>query len=204
MADITWPPLRRLSHHLCDVGPGPPAARLAVRAGADALDAVSRWLGVALPDAPMAGREAGSMATLRLGPDEWLVLDRRDPATPWPPAEPSAGRLSIVDVSDRQIAIIIEGPAAPDLLNAGSPLDLSPGSFPVGRVVRTVFGRVEVVIWRQAAARFHLEVWRSMAGYVWRILALAHADITSDSASLASRPDAAVTADKSWKGDHHA
>lgn len=199
MADIASPPLRRLSHDLCDVGPGPPAARLAVRAGADALDAASRWLGVALPDTPMAGREAGSMAALRLGPDEWLVLDRRDPATAvhWPPAEPPAGRLSVVDVSDRQVAIIIEGPAAADLLNAGSPLDLSPGAFPVGRVVRTVFGRVEVVIWRQAAERFHLEVWRSMAGYVWRILALAHADIISDPASLASRPDAARPADKS-------
>lgn len=196
----------RLAHALCEVEPGPPCARWVVRAPLTALDSVAAWLGVALPDRPMAAHEEGSKAALRLGPDEWLVLDYRASAgaDPWPPGPPPDEPVSVVDVTDRQVAILISGVAAADLLNAGAPLDLSPGAFPVGRVVRTVFGRVEVVIWRRSAERFHLEVWRSMASYVWRILALAHADIISDPASLASRPDAALPADKSWKGDHHA
>jgi len=188
-----------LAHALCKVEPGPPSARLAVRAPLTALDSVAEWLGVALPIGPMAAHEEGSKAALRLGPDEWLVLKGADPASaePWPPGPPPDEPVSVVDITDRQVAILISGVAAADLLNAGAPLDLSPGAFPVGRVVRTVFGRVEVVIWRRSADRFHLEVWRSMAAYVWRILALAHADIISDPASLASRPDAARPADKS-------
>ncbi|HRD29770.1 MAG TPA: sarcosine oxidase subunit gamma family protein, partial [Caulobacter sp.] len=148
---------------------------------------------------PLAVHDEGATAALRLGPDEWLVLRVHDPAGagPWPPGPPPEEPVSVVDVSDRQVAILISGVAAADLLNAGAPLDLSPAAFPVGRVARTVFGRVEVVIWRRSAESFHLEVWRSMAGYVWRILALAHADIISDPASLASRPGAAGPADNS-------
>lgn len=185
MADAASSPAPRLSHALCEVELAPPCARLAVRAHMAALDSVAAWLGIALPDTPMTGRETDSKAALRLGPDEWLVLNWR--ADPWPPGSPPDEPISVVDVSDRQVAILLKGIAAGDLLNAGSPLDLSSGAFPVGRVVRTVFARTEIIVWRQSAECFRLEVLRSMASYVWRILELAHADIISDPASLASR-----------------
>jgi heterotetrameric sarcosine oxidase gamma subunit len=31
---------------------------------------------------------------------------------------------------------------------------------------RTIIGKAEAVLWRKAAAEYHLEVWRSFAGYV--------------------------------------
>ncbi|MDP1737975.1 MAG: sarcosine oxidase subunit gamma family protein [Caulobacter sp.] len=192
MAEIApFAAVPRLSHDLCSVRPGSPCARLAVRAAPAARDIVSRRLGVTLPDMPMTSAMADSRCALWLGPDEWLVLDWRDRAVGAvrPAADAAADNVSVVDVSDRQVAIIVEGEAAADLVNADSPLDLSLRAFPKGAVARTVFGRTEVIVWRQARDLFHLEVMRSFADYVWRILELAHADITSDPGTLTSSPD---------------
>lgn len=78
---------------------------------------------------------------------------------------------SLVDVSHRQIALIASGPAAARVLNAGCPLDLSVKAFPVGTATRTVFDKVEVVLWRRAEAMFHVEVWRSFAPFLAASLA---------------------------------
>ena len=36
---------------------------------------------------------------------------------------------------------------------------------------RTVFAKADIVLWRTRADAFHLEVWRSFAGYVGGVLA---------------------------------
>jgi len=56
------------------------------------------------------------------------------------------------------------------VLNTGCPLDLSLDEFPVGMCTRTIFGKSEIVLWRTSAAGFRVEVWRSFAAYVWRML----------------------------------
>jgi sarcosine oxidase subunit gamma len=43
-------------------------------------------------------------------------------------------------------------------------LDLS--AFPVGMCTRTVFAKADIVLWRTTETVFHVEVWRSFAGYV--------------------------------------
>ena len=73
---------------------------------------------------------------------------------------------SLVDVSHRQIGLIASGPAAARVLNAGCPLDLGLKAFPVGMATRTLFDKAEIVLWRRAAATFHLEVWRSFAPWL--------------------------------------
>jgi sarcosine oxidase subunit gamma len=73
---------------------------------------------------------------------------------------------SLVDVSHRQIGLIASGPAAARALNAGCPLDLDPHAFPVGFATRTLFDKVEIVLWRRAPATFQVEVWRSFAPYL--------------------------------------
>ena len=99
-----------------------------------------------------------------LGPDEWLW--RAPDGTPMPDA---TGRLvAITDISHRQIGIIIEGPRAVDVLCAGCPLDLA--GFAMGRVTRTIFETVEIIVEREAADRFHVEVWCSFAPYLWAAL----------------------------------
>jgi sarcosine oxidase, subunit gamma len=42
---------------------------------------------------------------------------------------------------------------------------------------RTVLNKVEIVLWRTASERFHLEVWRSYADYVSRLLAQAASEL---------------------------
>ena len=78
---------------------------------------------------------------------------------------------SLVDVSHRQIGLIASGPAAARVLNAGCPLDLDLAAFPLGMATRTVYDKAEIVLWRRAATRFHIEVWRSFAPHVAASLA---------------------------------
>ena len=73
---------------------------------------------------------------------------------------------SLVDVSHRQIGLIASGPAAARVLNAGCPLDLGLTAFPVGFATRTLFDKVEIVLWRRAEASLHIEIWRSFAPYL--------------------------------------
>jgi sarcosine oxidase subunit gamma len=73
---------------------------------------------------------------------------------------------SLVEVSDRQVAVIVSGEGAELVLSAGCPLDLDITAFPVGACTRTVLGKTEIVLWRRADGMFHLEVWRSFAAYL--------------------------------------
>jgi sarcosine oxidase, subunit gamma len=132
---------------------GPPVARAIVRG------AGGNVFGLDLPTAPCRAVTHADRAALWLGPDEWLVLA--------PHLEDVAGT---VDVSHRQITLIIEGPHAAAMLNGACPLDLHPSAFPVGMCTRTVFAKAEIVLWRTDEQRFHLEVARSFAPYVYELL----------------------------------
>lgn len=132
-------------------------------------------LGAALPLAPLASAQAGPCAALRLGPDEWLLLAEDGARLALPAVN---APYSLVDVGHRNAAIELDGPAATELLAAGCPLDLDPCAFPPGSCTRTLFGAVEIVLWRPGAEpRFHIEVWRSFAMPLWAHLAEAAQDI---------------------------
>jgi sarcosine oxidase, subunit gamma len=73
---------------------------------------------------------------------------------------------SLVDVSHRQIGLVASGPGAARVLNAGCPLDLDLKAFPVGFATRTLFYKVEIVLWRRAETTFHVDVWRSFAPHL--------------------------------------
>jgi len=119
----------------------------------------------------------GSRATLWLGPDEYLLLDLAAA-----PEESQATALSIleqalspaphalVDVSHRQFALEVSGPHAGSILNSACPLDLDPAAFPVGMCTRSVLAKADIVLWRTRPDAFHVEVWRSFAGYVTGLL----------------------------------
>ena len=138
-------------------------ARLALRGDASALGAA---FGLALPTQPCRAAEADGRSALWLGPDEWLLL--APPGTL--DADAAVPGASAVDIGHRQVGLVLEGPGAMDALAAGCPLDLHSTAFPVGMCTRTVFGKAEIVLWRQGAERFHVEVWRSFAAYVHELL----------------------------------
>ncbi len=151
------------------VTPAPDLARLSLRGDAAAL-------GVAFDIAPSVepcrAVSAGDRTALWLGPDEWLLLA---PPGTLDPAVPVQG-AAVVDIGHRQVGLTLDGPGAADVLAAGCPLDLHRSAFPSGMCTRTVFGKAEIVLWRQGEARFHVEVWRSFAAYVHGLLEVAGRD----------------------------
>lgn len=146
------------------------SARLIYRG---ATELFPRSFGVELPAIPMRAHVAGARAALWLGPDEWLLLaPESDGATVGATlAETLAGQpASLVDVSHRQVGLIVAGPRAAELLNAGCPLDLDPAAFPIGMCTRTILAKVEIILWRTADDTFRIEVARSFAPYVVELM----------------------------------
>lgn len=135
---------------------------------------VARALSIDLAGRINTAAMAGSLAALRLGPDEWLLLADGDPS---PMLEDLlSGRIeakpyAAVDISDRLVGLEVAGPEVEDVLASGCPLPLDPQAFPVGRATRTLFAKAEVVLWRRADDRFRVEVGRSFAPYLVGLLA---------------------------------
>ena len=150
----------------------PPMARFILR-GLDAVAPAGAALGLSIPTRPLTSATAGDRSALWLGPDEFLLLA---------PAADTAilqaqlttaltgTACALVDVSHRQTALQLDGPASAAMLNSGVPLDLSLKAFPVGMVARTIFDKAEIVLWRRDTNSFHIEVWRSFAPYVLAML----------------------------------
>ena len=156
------------------------AARIVLRCGPELLAPLGAAFGVALPDRLLTAVSLGPRAALRLGPDEWLLLAEGLPAAPLLTALEAArggAAAALVDVTDRQIGLELEGPTALDLLAEGCPLDLE--AFPVDGCSRTLFGKAEVVVWRRAAEWWRLEVARSFAPYLEALLTAAAADLAA-------------------------
>jgi len=149
----------------------PFATRLILRGGADVVGPVAEAFGVAPPTKPLGSAASGERAALWLGPDEWLLIAEEGAEVQ---AKLEAGLSgvfhSLVDVSHRQVGIWVEGPGAARLLAAGCPLDLDLRAFPVGMSTRTLLVKAEIGLWRPVEDGFHIEMLRSFAPYVARIL----------------------------------
>jgi sarcosine oxidase subunit gamma len=147
----------------------PPAARFILR-GAEAVRvACGMAFGVEPPSRLGPAGESEGRTALWLGPDEWLLMaDGADTADIGATLESvlEGTAHSLIDVSHRQIGLVASGPAAARVLNAGCPLDLDLEAFQVGFATRTVFDKVEIVLWRRAETTFHVEIWRSFASYL--------------------------------------
>lgn len=151
------------------LGVGTDMTRVNLRAGGDAVAALSKALGLALPGKPRGVSEKGARAALWLGPDEWLVLDSEGADLMASCAGVKIAH-SAVDISHRNVAVTVSGPGASDTLNCACPLDLSVRAFPVGSATRTILAKAEVVLWRRGEQDWHVECWRSFATYVFALL----------------------------------
>ena len=133
----------------------PPMRRWSLRA--KSRQALETHLGLSLPR--KIGETSGDICCL--GPDEWLWR-----ASDAVPRDMGAGLpISVVDVSERSVGLILDGQAARSVLNAGCPLDLE--RFAVGRTTRTVYEGVEIILHRESETRWTVDVWRSFAEFLW-------------------------------------
>ena len=152
-----------ISHH----------TRIELRGRAGTLAAACAHLGIEGGDA-IAVWSATRQRVLRgpggqvliLGPEEALLVCD-DPASTCLARLQDFGALSAVDVSHRDATLSLGGARVEDVLSAGCPLDLV--AMPVGYATRTLLGKAEIVLWRQATG-FRLSCRRSLALYVARFL----------------------------------
>ena len=162
------------------IGMAAPATRFIFRGPPEAARLAGGAFGCALPVEACRAKHADDRAALWLGPDEWLLLapDSVDPAELGAAIAGAVASVphAAVDVSHRQVGLEVAGADAPALINAGCPLDLDLRAFPVDMSTRTVLGKADVTLWRQAEDRFRIEVARSFAPYLMAFLRNAQAD----------------------------
>jgi sarcosine oxidase, subunit gamma len=153
----------------------PPAERISLRAPEASVAALSKALGVTLPNKPKTSATKAGRTALWLGPDEWLVIDEagKDPLAD---CAKVTALHSAVGISHRNVAFSVTGPAAATTINGGCPQDLSVEAFPVGAASRTILGKAEIVLLRTAADAFRVECWRSFSDYVFTLLSEAASD----------------------------
>ncbi len=151
----------------------PPAARFILRGDDPAVRAAGSAFGVSLPATPCRAARAGDRSAIWLGPDEWLLIaEVEDTAAVGAGLERALvdEPHSLVDVSHRQVALVLRGRRAARVLGAGCPLDLRPDAFPVDMAARTILAKTEILLLRQAGDCYRIEVWRSFAEYAVALL----------------------------------
>jgi sarcosine oxidase subunit gamma len=123
-------------------------------------DAVSRELqrAIGLPF-PAPGALHGT-ETARIA---WSGLDQALLMGIAPEAE-LAEHAALIDQSDAWTHLVLEGPAARDVLARSVPIDLSATACPPGSARRTLLGHMPALILHEGGDRFEVLVFRSMAG----------------------------------------
>lgn len=148
-----------------------PVARFSLRAGPSEQASLSKALGITLPVKIGQRSSKGEVEILCLGPDEWVLLAPDNRAAE---LRESCQQVydtaphSLTDISDRDISLKISGPKATDLVTIGCPRD--PDMLPVGEGRRTVFDGIAVVLWRDEAQEYRLDLWPSFAPHVISLL----------------------------------
>lgn len=157
----------------------PPVARFNLRISPCDLAEASRAFGLNLPDRIKRSVSRKDRAAWCLGPDEWLLhgpqVEQAAIVAAFAAMRASVPH-SLTVISDREITIGISGPGAVDLLSVGIPIDLA--HLPPGTGQRTVFDCAQVVLIRDGAQDFRVEVRRSFFPYVRERLETARAELT--------------------------
>lgn len=158
----------------------PMGARFSLRVAAASLPAASKAFGIELPDTISAAVSDATRSALCLGPDEWVLHAEaadRDVIVKAFENIYSTAPHSLVDISEREIALSITGERAMTLLSVGCPIDLQ--KIAVGEGRRTVFDGASVVLHRDGETDYRLEVWRSFLPHVWDLLNTANRELAT-------------------------
>ncbi|CAH0249440.1 Sarcosine oxidase subunit gamma [Agrobacterium fabrum] len=155
-------------------------ARFSLRARGD-LAPLDAALGMSLPDRIGARAASGEIETLRLGPDEWTILapiTETDRLVAACAGVYASHPHSLVDISGREVTLLIEGPQAAELLTLGCARDIE--TIAIGEGRRTIFDGVTVVLWRDAENRFRMDVWNSFVSHLGHLLETGCKELAAD------------------------
>lgn len=125
-----------------------------------------------------AGQGAATAAALTghsalwAGPDQWFVLaEGRGEGALYRELKSSlAGLASVTDQSHGRVIIRIAGPKARAVLAKGTPVDLHPDEFPVGKSALTQMAHVGVHLTRFSDDAYDLSVFRGFSESFWEWL----------------------------------
>lgn len=159
-----------------------PRARLSLRARGD-LAPLNAALGLTLPTRIGDRADVDARQVICLGPDEWMIHAPESHAATIASACAAAYATlphSLVDVSAREVTLVIDGPRAAELLALGCPRDMD--SIPVGAGRRTAFDGVTVLLWRDGDNAFRMDVWNSFSGHVFDLLKTGCAELAAEAA----------------------
>lgn len=104
--------------------------------------------GLTLPGDFCSSVRRGPSTVWRIAPDRALV--QSDTA----PGFESAIDLSVLDLSDARVCLMLDGPGASGLLSRVTALDFADEAFPVGHFAQTAIHHVSVLIDRHGRAQF--------------------------------------------------
>lgn len=133
------------------------------------LAAVKKVLGVALPTQPLTSAEQDDCVVRWISPDEWLITVAGEQAFDIESKlrETMPGHFSIVNGSGGMTILDVSGAPVVDLLKKCIVVDLHDKSFPIGKVVSTVFAKTGAIVRRKGGQEFELIIRRSFADYIW-------------------------------------
>jgi methylglutamate dehydrogenase subunit D len=101
------------------------------------------------------------------GPDQYFVLGKSfDDA-----AKTLEGLASCMDQSHGRVMIGLTGPKARAVLAKGTPVDLHPDAFPIGKSAQTQMAHVGVHLTRVGTDHYELSVFRGFSESFWEWLA---------------------------------
>lgn len=170
-------------HDISIAGPGftvrrvPADRQVLLHCHPEAAGETAQGSGLQLPEVMLTSATTGSWSALHLSPDEWLLIGEPGAEDVTPRFAGAAHPLSLVDVSERSLAVDIAGPNAAGLLNCGCPLDFD--RFGEGSCTRTLFGKVTVMLWwRDHAIRMSYS--RSYDDYIRGLIAAVAQDLADD------------------------
>ena len=123
---------------------------------AAACSAALAPIGLSFP-APGQGLSAQGARIVWAGREQAFLFDAAPP-------DGLAEHASLTDQADGWARFLLQGTGAEAVLARLVPLDLRAGSFPQGRVVRSLLGHMPLLLIRAASDAFEITTYRSMAG----------------------------------------
>jgi len=144
------------------------------RTGAAALAGALAELGLTPLPRPNRAVQAEGRTLLWLAPDQWLLVGRAEEDEAALLAPLQAARVVAVAYSDAWAVLRLAGPAARDLLQAGTSLDLHPRRFGPDDSARTLFADAALLLHQVGPGDvFELYLDRSIGNFVWEWLSQA-------------------------------
>jgi len=157
---------------------------LAPRAQVPALARrIREHLGLWLPSGPYRAA-AGEIAFAAVGPGAFLVTHEGGGKILASALQPAIqGLAAMMDQTGAYGVLRLSGSTVRDLLCRLVPLDLHPRAFQIGDVATTACGHVSATFWRLEDSSagvpvFEVAVYRSLAGYFWRLLSRSAASLS--------------------------